>query len=83
MKQHKHAELIKQWGDVNYWKLTKFVEDFETDWGNQDYEVFKDYDGSYTAYRKSDYYPSLGTIRMSKQCAEKLCDILNTGEIEL
>jgi hypothetical protein len=28
-------------------------------------------------------YESLGTIEMSKECAEKLCKMLNNREIEL
>ena len=146
-KQHKHAELIKQWADgaeiqvrvedewcdvfnhtwgvsaeyrvkpkkwtpkltlaaseyiyvnyknyegvsdvsddvKNYWKLTKFVEEFEQDWDNQNYEVYRsDIDNSFTVvdmYR--DTTPSLGVIRMSENCARKLCEMLNNGEIEL
>jgi hypothetical protein len=79
-----HSDYNDVSADVrNYWKLIKFVEEFDLDEDNQHYEVFKDYDGSYTAYRRSDYRPSLGVVRMSKQCAEKLCEMLNNGEIEL
>ena len=147
-KQHKHAELIKQWADgseiecyykarkewhavnepawwgdfefrvtpvkkgtkkyrlvvaeiddnssnssykdvsddvKNYWKLTEFVELFETDGDNQCCEVYRsDIDNRFTVvdmYR--DTTPSLGVIRMSENCARKLCVMLNNGDIEL
>ena len=67
----------------NYWKLIKFVEEFEQDWDNQRYEVLiRDKGNEYTAV---DRLPSrtLGTLRMSKECAEKLCKMLNNGEVEL
>ena len=67
----------------NYHIIQQFVEEFDLGEDNQDSEVFKDYDGSYTVYKRSDYYPSLGTVRMSEKCAKKLCDMLNNGEIEL
>ena len=65
-----------------YWKLTKFVEEFETDWNNQDCEVLltksrKEYIILFTLNAP------LGTIVMSKKCADKLCEMLNNGEIEL
>ena len=146
MKQHKHAELIKQWADGatiqmllsdndtfadcanpkwlngvvyrvkliekwtpeytlvaseylgdnpshsdyndisadvrRYWKLIKFVEEFDLDEDNQNYEVFHSFNENYKVIT-CDTYPSLGTMRMSEQCAEKLCDMLNNGEIEL
>ena len=66
----------------NYWKLIKFVEEFDLDEDNQHYEVFKDFNENYKV-TLCDTYPSLGTMRMSEQCAEKLCDMLNNGEIEL
>ena len=66
----------------NYWKLIKFVEEFDLDEDNQNYEVFKDFNENYKVIT-CDTYPSLGTMRMSEQCAEKLCDMLNNGEIEL
>ena len=66
----------------NYWRLTKFIEEFEQDWDNQYYEVFKDFNENYKVIL-CDTYPSLGIIRMSEQCAEKLCDMLNNGEIKL
>ena len=67
----------------NYTIIQQFVEEFDLGEDNQDSEVFKDYDGSYTVYKRSDYYPSLGTVRMSEKCAKKLCEMLNSGEIEL
>jgi hypothetical protein len=67
----------------NYHIIQQFVEEFDLGEDNQDSEVFKDYDESYTVYKRSDYYPSLGTVRMSEKCAKKLCDMLNNGEIEL
>ena len=137
-KQHKHAELIKQWAEgaeieVHYksvdawfsksnpswsesleyrikpkWEkrqevplfyerydcyipqeihdfdtIHQFVTEFETDWDNQRYEVLmRDRGNEYIAV---DRLPSrtLGTFRMSKECAEKLCKMLNSGEIEL
>lgn len=99
MKQHKHAELIKQWADGadsssgstwtrasdsvrSYWKLLKFIEKFETDWQEQDYQLYEIPNGKYVFMCHSKYV-SLGALNMSKQCAEKLCDMLNTGEIEL
>ena len=69
-------------GIPNYWKLTKFVEEFETDWDNQRYEVLKDFDNIYT-FLSFACRPSLGTIRMSKGCADKLCSMFNSGEVEL
>ena len=66
----------------NYWKLIKFIEEFDLDEGNQNYEVFKDFNGNYKVIL-CDTYPSLGTMRMSEQCAEKLCDMLNNGEVKL
>ena len=67
----------------NYWKLTKFVEEFETDWDNQNYEIFRGVDRNYNMDGCGVSYPSLGAVRMSKQCAEKLCKMLNSGEVEL
>lgn len=67
----------------NYWKLIKFVEEFETDWNNQRYEIFRGNDRNYNMDECGVSYPSLGAVRMSKQCAEKLCKMLNNGEIEL
>ena len=66
----------------NYWKLIKFIEEFDLDEDNQNHEVFKDFNGNYKVIL-CDTYPSLFTMRMSEQCAEKLCDMLNNGEIEL
>ena len=61
--------------------IHQFVTEFETDFDDQNYMVVKEDEGVY------DYvlnrYESLGTIEMSKECAEKLCDMLNNGEIEL
>ena len=69
----------------NYWKLIKFIEDFETDEYNQNYEVYRsDIDNRFTVvdmYR--DTTPPLGVIRMSENCARKLCEMLNNGEVEL
>lgn len=67
----------------NYYIIQQFVEEFESDWDNQRYEVLiRDKGNEYTAV---DRLPSrtLGTLRMSKECAEKLCEMLNNGEIEL
>ena len=63
--------------------IHQFVTEFETDWDNQRYEVLmRDKGNEYIAV---DRLPSrtLGTFRMSKECAEKLCKMLNSGEIEL
>ena len=61
--------------------IHQFVEEFETDFDDQNYMVVKEDEGVY------DYVPnryeSLGTIEMSKECAEKLCNMINSGEIEL
>ena len=65
-----------------YFKLHEFVQEHETDWDNQYCEVFKNFDENYKVILCGTY-PSLGTMRMSEQCAEKLCDMLNNGEIEL
>ena len=65
------------------WKLTKFVEEFEKDWDNQNYRLYKLPDGKYKACDGKHSYFSLGTLKMSKECAEKLCDMLNNKEIEL
>jgi hypothetical protein len=95
-KPHKHTELIKQWADSSsgstwtrasdsvrsYWKLLKFIEKFETDWQEQDYQLYEIPNGKYVFMCHSKYV-SLGALNMSKQCAEKLCDMLNNGEIEL
>jgi len=43
--------------------------------------IFKEDEGVYDYILNS--YESLGTIEMSSQCAEKLCEMLNNGEIEL
>ena len=67
----------------NYYIIQQFVEEFESDWDNQRYEVLiRDKGNEYTAV---DRLPSrtLGTLRMSKECAEKLCKMLNNGEVEL
>jgi|SaaInl6LU_22_DNA_1037377.scaffolds.fasta_scaffold116554_1 hypothetical protein len=62
--------------------IHQFVTEFETDWDNQTCEVFKDFNKNYKVIL-CDTYPSLGVVRMSKVCAQKLCDMLNSGEIEL
>ena len=62
--------------------IHQFVTEFETDWDNQTCEVFKDFNKNYKVIL-CDTYPSLGVVRMSKVCAQKLCDMLNNGEIEL
>ena len=139
MKQHKHAELIKQWADgaeievhykslnkwyavndpswsgdfefrvkpkwtpkyelitacedrlcmdvavpkavCNYHIIQQFVNEFETDFDDQCHMIVKEDEDVY------DYvlnrYDSIGTIEMSKECAKKLCDMLNNGEVEL
>ncbi len=67
----------------NYYIIQQFVEEFESDWDNQRYEVLiRDKGNKYTAV---DRLPSrtLGTLRMSKECAEKLCKMLNNGDVEL
>ena len=65
----------------NYNIIQQFVEEFETDFNDQNYMLVKEDEGAY------DYvlnrYESLGTLRMSKECAKKLCKMLNNGEIEL
>ena len=66
----------------DYDMLCQFVQEHETDWDNQYCEVFKDFNQNYKVIG-CDTYPSLGTIRMSEQCAEQLCDMLNNKEIEL
>lgn len=63
--------------------IQQFVTEFETDWDNQTCEVFKDFNKNYKVILCDTTYPSLGVVRMSKVCAEKLCDMLNSGEIEL
>ena len=65
-----------------YFKLHELVQKHETDWDNQYCEVFKDFNENYKVIL-CDTYPSLGSIRMSEQCAEKICAMLNNGEIEL
>ena len=61
--------------------IHQFVTEFETDFNDQNYMIVKEDEDVY------DYvinrYESLGTIEMSKECAEKLCKMLNSGEIEL
>ena len=61
--------------------IQQFVEEFETDFDDQNYMIVKEDEEVY------DYvlnrYESLGTIEMSKECAEKLCKMLNNGEVEL
>jgi hypothetical protein len=68
----------------NYDKIQQFVSEHETDWDNQRYEIITSKSGN--AYAEVDClfsWRALGAIRMSKQCAEKLCEMLNNGEIEL
>jgi len=62
--------------------IHQFVTEFETDWDNQTCEVFKDFNKNYKVIL-CDTYPSLGVVRMSKVCAEKLCKMLNNNEVEL
>ncbi len=61
--------------------IQQFVEEFENDFNDQNYMIVKEDEDVY------DYvinrYESLGTIKMSKECAEKLCKMLNNREIEL
>ena len=79
-----HSDYNDISADVrNYWKLIKFVEEFDLDEDNQHYEVFWDMDGNYDTVLSNDSYPSLGVVRMSKGCADKLCEMLNNGEVEL
>lgn len=66
-----------------YDTINQFVDEYETDRDNQHYEVFMDINGDYIVGACSYSFPSLGSIRMSELCAEKLCDMLNNGEIEL
>ena len=61
--------------------IQQFVEEFETDFDDQNFMIFKEDEGVYDYILNS--YESLGTIEMSSQCAQKLCDMLNNGEIEL
>ena len=76
-KPHKDVET--------YLKIHELVQEHETDWDNQNFEVYRsDIDNRFTVvdmYR--DTTPSLGVIRMSENCARKLCVMLNNGEIEL
>ena len=93
-KREPRYRLITAYGDgmrkvvtvpkvvCDYYTIQQFVEELETDWDSQHYEVFKDFNESYKVI-VCDTYPSLGTIRMSEQCAEKLCEMLNNGEVEL
>ena len=79
-----HSDYNDISADVrNHWKLIKFVEEFDLDENNQHYEVFGDINGNYDMVASHDNYPSLGVVRMSKQCAKKLCEMLNNGEVEL
>ena len=67
-----------------YWVLTKFVEEFEQDWDNQRYELLIENNwNNFTVVDCLFSCRTLGTIRMSKECAEKLCKMLNNREIEL
>jgi len=65
----------------NYYIIQQFVEEYETDFDDQNYIIVKEDEGVY------DYvlnrYESLGTIEMSLECARRICDMLNGGEIEL
>lgn len=61
--------------------IHQFVAEFETDFDDQNFMIFKDDEGVYDYILNS--YESLGTIEMSSQCAEKLCKMLNNREIEL
>ena len=65
--------------------IHQFVAEFETDWDNQHYEVLKSNVGYQRWHAKFDLcWPfSVCAIRMSKECAEKLCKMLNNGEVEL
>jgi hypothetical protein len=68
----------------NYFKIHELVQEHETDWDSQRYEVLIDNnENEYTAVDCLFSCRTLGTIRMSKECAEKLCDMLNNGELEL
>lgn len=64
--------------------IHQFVTEFETDWDNQDCEVYKCINtGKYKQRSNWTVIPAIGIIRMSKKCAEKLCKMLNNREIEL
>lgn len=67
-------------------KIYQFVEEFETDFDNQDCEFYRSSISNKYAvmYMSIEVIPkSPCSIRMSEQCAEKLCEMLNNGEIEL
>lgn len=63
--------------------IHQFVVEFETDWDNQHYEVLKSNVGYYRHRNCASWPFSVCAIRMSKECAEKLCKMLNNGEVEL
>ena len=67
----------------NYYIIQQFVSEHENDWDNQHYEVLKSNVG-YHRHRNCVSWPlSVCAIRMSKECADKICEMLNNGEIEL
>ena len=67
----------------NYDTLQQYVREHENDWDNQRHEVLLDNNGNFTVVDCLFSCRTLGTIRMSKECAEKLCKMLNNREIEL
>lgn len=68
-----------------YFNLHELVQEHETDWYLQNCEIYKNiFEEKYETLRdRGRYVQTLGTIRMSKVCAEKLCGMLNRGEVEL
>ena len=67
-----------------HFKLHELVQEYETDFDNQDCEVYKCINTSKYKQRSNwTVIPAIGIIRMSKECAKKLCEMLNNGEIEL
>ena len=74
-KPHKDVET--------YLKIHELVQEHENDWDNQHYEVLKSNVG-YHRHRNCVGWPlSVCAIRMSKECAEKLCKMLTNGDVEL
>ena len=67
----------------NYYIIQQFVSEHENDWDNQHYEVLKSNVGYYRHRNCVSWPLSVCAIRMSKGCADKLCNMLNGGDIEL
>lgn len=81
---NKHKTITVPKKVHTYDTIQQFVEEFETDWDNQRYEVLIDNNGNaYTVVDCLFSCRTLGTIRMSKECALRLCDMLNNNEVEL